>query len=177
MPQTVADYIRTIPDFPRPGILFRDVMPLYGSAEGLRLAVDGLVDATREYRFDKVAGIEARGFIIGSAVAHACNVGFVPVRKRGKLPAETIGEDYTLEYGAETLEIQTDALLPGERILLMDDLVATGGTAAAAVRLVERLGGEVLNTGFIVDLPDLGGSRSLAGMGLTVDALCTFPGH
>ncbi len=152
-------------------------MPLYGSAEGLRLAVDGLLDATREHVFDKVAGIEARGFIIGSAVAHACKVGFIPVRKQGKLPAETIGEDYTLEYGAETLEIHTDALSPGERVLLVDDLVATGGTAAAAIRLVERLGGDVVNAGFIVDLPDLGGSRLLAKMGLTVDALCAFPGH
>ena len=177
MAHRIEEFIRTIPGFPHDGILFRDVMPLFGSAEGLNLAVKGLVAATNETRFDKVAGIEARGFIIGSAVAQELGTGFVPVRKKGKLPAATVSEDYELEYGAETLEMHDDSVVQGEKILLVDDLLATGGTAAAAARLVERLGGKVVKVGVIIELPDLGGRAVLNSMGLSVATLCTFPGH
>ncbi len=177
MARQVKDFIRTIPGFPRDGILFRDVTPLFGSAEGLDLAVRGLVSATSEARFDKVAGIEARGFIIGSALAQELGTGFVPVRKKGKLPATTISEDYELEYGEETLEMHDDAVVHGEKVLLVDDLLATGGTAAAAARLVGRLGGKVVQVGVIIELPDLGGRSVLNSMGLSVATLCTFPGH
>ncbi len=177
MTRQIEDYIRTIPGFPHDGILFRDVTPLFGSAEGLELAVRGLVAATNEAGFDKVAGIEARGFIIGGALAQELGTGFVPVRKKGKLPAATISEDYELEYGTETLEMHCDAVVRGERILLVDDLLATGGTAAAAARLVDRLGGKVVQVGVIIELPDLGGRAVLNSMGLSVATLCTFPGH
>ncbi len=177
MTRQIEDFIRTIPDFPHDGILFRDVTPLFGIAEGLDLAVRGLVSATNEANFDKVAGIEARGFIIGGALAQELGTGFVPVRKKGKLPAATISEEYELEYGAETLEMHDDAVVRGERILLVDDLLATGGTAAAAARLVDRLGGKVVQVGVIIELPDLGGRAVLNSMGLSVATLCTFPGH
>lgn len=177
MTRQIEDYIRTIPGFPHDGILFRDVTPLFGSAEGLELAVRGLAAATNKAKFDKVAGIEARGFIIGGALAQELGTGFVPVRKKGKLPAATISENYVLEYGAETLEMHDDAVVNGERILLVDDLLATGGTAAAATRLVNRLGGKVVQVGVIIELPDLGGRTVLNSMGLSVATLCTFPGY
>jgi len=174
---TVRDYIRTIPDFPHPGIMFRDVTTLFGDARGFRMAVDQLLHPFAGSRIDKVAGLEARGFILGGAVAHQLGCGFVPLRKQGKLPGARIAQAYSLEYGQAVLEMHEDALLPGERVLIVDDLLATGGTAEAAVKLVERLGGEVISTAFIIDLPELGGRERLAAMGLDVHALCEFGGH
>lgn len=176
MTKTVADYIRTIPDFPHEGILFRDVTTLFGDADGLALTVRELAALYRDTGIDKVAALEARGFIIGGAVAQVLGLGFVPIRKKGKLPGPRISEDYTLEYGAATLEVHDDAIAAGERVLLLDDLIATGGTAAAGIRLVERLGGQVVRAGFIIDLPDLGGADVIRGMGVPVDALCRFDG-
>lgn len=174
--KTVADYIRTIPDFPHDGILFRDVTTLFLDPRGFRLAIDQLLAPFVGQRIDKVAGLEARGFILGGAVAHQLSVGFVPVRKKGKLPGATVQQDYTLEYGTATVEIHEDCLVPGERVLLVDDLLATGGTAEAGIRLVERLGAEVMGTAFVVDLPDLGGRKRLEAMGLGVHALCAYAG-
>lgn len=174
--KTVQDYIRTIPDFPHEGIMFRDVTTLFADPRGLRLAIDQLLHLFADHRFDKVAGLEARGFILGGAIAHQRGVGFIPIRKAGKLPGATIAQDYTLEYGQATLEVHDDALTPGEKVLLIDDLLATGGTAEAGIRLIERLGAEVTGCGFIVDLPALGGGEKLKRMGLHVAALCAFDG-
>ncbi len=168
--------IRTIPDYPKPGIMFRDITTLLQDPQGFRKTVDELVQLHVQSRIDKVAGIEARGFILGGAVAHQLGVGFVPVRKKGKLPYETIQEDYELEYGTDTVEIHSDAVLPGESILLVDDLIATGGTAEAALRLIRRTGGEVIGSAFVVELPDLGGRRRLENMGCEVLSLCSFEG-
>jgi adenine phosphoribosyltransferase len=168
--------IRTIPDYPKPGIMFRDITTLLQDPKGFRKTVDELVQLHVQSRIDKVAGIEARGFILGGAVAHQLGVGFVPVRKKGKLPYETIQEDYELEYGTDTVEIHSDAVLPGESILLVDDLIATGGTAEAALRLIRRTGGEVIGSAFVVELPDLGGRRRLENMGCEVLSLCSFEG-
>lgn len=176
MTRSVADYIRTIPDFPHEGILFRDVTTLFGDAEGFALAVAQMVALYQGEQIDKIAGLEARGFIIGGAVAERLGVGFVPVRKKGKLPGSTISEDYTLEYGTATLELHDDAIAAGERVVLIDDLIATGGTAAAGIRLIERLGGQVVRAGFIIDLPALGGAEVIRRMGVPVDALCAFDG-
>lgn len=176
MTKRIEDYIRTIPDFPHEGILFRDVTTLFGNAEGFALAVARMVDHYADATFDKVAGLEARGFIIGGAVAERLGLGFVPIRKKGKLPGPRISEDYTLEYGTATVEIHDDAIAAGDRVLLLDDLIATGGTAAAGIRLVERLGGQVSHAGFIIDLPDLGGADVIRGMGVPVHALCAFEG-
>jgi adenine phosphoribosyltransferase len=175
--KTVRDYIRTIPDFPAPGILFRDVTTLFGDARGFRMAVDQLLNPWSGTRIDRVAGLEARGFILGGAVAHQLSAGFVPIRKKGKLPGKTIAQAYNLEYGAAVMEIHDDALQPGERVLLVDDLLATGGTAEAGIKLIEKLGGQVVGCAFVIDLPDLGGRAKLQGMGQTVHALCDFPGH
>ena len=177
MTKTVADYIRTIPDFPHPGIIFRDVTTLFGDAKGFALAVDQLVEAFRDVEIDKVAGVEACGFILGGAVAHHLNLGFVPVRKKGKLPSDTITEEYDLEYGRAALEVHTDAVEPGDRVLLIDDLIATGGTAAASIRLIERLGGEVVHAAFVIDLPDLGGAKVIESLGVPVFSLCAFEGE
>jgi adenine phosphoribosyltransferase len=174
--KTVRDYIRTIPDFPHEGILFRDVTTLFGDPRGFRMAVDQLLAPYVGTRSDKVAGLEARGFILGGAVAHQLSVGFVPVRKKGKLPGRTIAQDYKLEYGEATVEIHDDSLQPGERVLLVDDLLATGGTAEAGIRLIERLGAEVVGCAFVIDLPDLGGRKLLEGMGMDVHALTAFEG-
>jgi len=174
--KTIAEYIRTIPDFPHQGILFRDITTLFLDPRGFRLAIDQLLAPFVGQRIDKVAGLEARGFILGGAVAHQLSVGFVPVRKKGKLPGATVQQDYTLEYGTATVEIHDDCLVPGERVLLVDDLLATGGTAEAGIRLVERLGAEVMGTAFVVDLADLGGRKRLEDMGLAVHALCAFAG-
>lgn len=176
MTQDLRDFIRTIPDFPHEGILFRDVTTLFGSAEGMRLSVDRIVDACAALKIDKVAGLEARGFILGGAVAHQLGRGFVPVRKAGKLPGKTISEDYALEYGTATLELHDDALEAGERVLLVDDLIATGGTAAAGIKLVERLGAQVVLASFIIDLPDLKGRKLIEDMGIPVQVLCAFEG-
>lgn len=176
MQKTVKDYIRTIPDFPHDGILFRDVTTLFADPRGLRLCIDQLVAPHRARRIDKVAGLEARGFILGGAVAYQLATGFVPIRKEGKLPGRTISQSYQLEYGEAVIELHDDALHPGEKVLLVDDLLATGGTAEAGVRLIERLGAEVVGCAFIVDLPDLGGRKRLEAMGLEVHALCAFAG-
>jgi adenine phosphoribosyltransferase len=174
---TVKDYIRTIPDFPAPGIMFRDVTTLFGDPRGFRMAVDQLLHPFSGMRIDKVAGLEARGFILGGAVAHQLSAGFVPIRKKGKLPGRTIAQAYNLEYGAAVMEIHDDALAPGEKVLLVDDLLATGGTAEAGITLIEKLGGVVVGTAFVIDLPDLGGRKRIEGIGQRVHALCAFEGH
>nr|WP_010139668.1 adenine phosphoribosyltransferase [Oceanicola sp. S124] len=174
--KTVKDYIRTIPDFPHEGILFRDVTTLFADPRGLRLAVDQMLHPYAGRRIDKVVGLEARGFILGGAIAHQLGLGFVPVRKKGKLPGATIGESYTLEYGQAEVEIHEDAIAPGETVLLVDDLLATGGTAEAGIKLIERLGGEIASCAFVVDLPELGGRRRLEGLGMEVVTLCEFDG-
>ena len=172
----IRDYIRTIVDFPHEGILFRDVTTLFADARGFRMAIDQLLTPYAGMRIDKVAGLEARGFILGGAVAHQLSTGFVPIRKKGTLPGPTIAQDYRLEYGEAVMEIHDDALLPGEKVLLVDDLLATGGTAESGIRLIERLGAEVAGCAFVVDLPELGGRRRLEAMGMAVHALCAFEG-
>lgn len=173
----IEDYIRTIPDFPEPGIQFRDVTTLFNDPRGFRMAIDMLLHPFAGERIDRVAGIEARGFILGGAIAHQLSVGFVPIRKKGKLPWKTVEQDYTLEYGSATVEVHEDAFVKGERVLIVDDLIATGGTAEAGIKLVERLGAKVAGCAFIVDLPDLGGREKLRALGAPVHALCTFGGH
>jgi adenine phosphoribosyltransferase len=174
--KTVKDYIRTIVDFPHEGILFRDVTTLFADPRGMRLAIDQLLDPYVGQRIDKVVGLEARGFIIGGAIAHQLSIGFVPIRKKGKLPGAVISEEYTLEYGEAVVEIHDDAIQPGEKILVVDDLLATGGTAEAGIKLVERLGGEIVGCAFIIDLPDLGGRKRLEDLGYDIHALCQFEG-
>lgn len=169
--------IRTIPDYPKPGILFRDITTLIAEPEGLRGAVDGLILPFLGAGIRLVAGIEARGFILGGAVAHELGRGFVPIRKKGKLPGKVIGQDYSLEYGIDTIEIHADAIRPGDRILLIDDLIATGGTAEAAIELLRRSGAEVVAAAFLIDLPDLGGSARLRAKGVEVHTLVSFEGH
>ncbi|WP_300547753.1 adenine phosphoribosyltransferase [Roseovarius sp.] len=174
--KTVKDYIRTIKDFPHEGIMFRDVTTLFADARGFRIAIDQMLHPYAGLAIDKVVGLEARGFILGGAIAHQLSVGFVPIRKKGKLPGAVISEDYNLEYGEATVELHQDAIQPGEKILVVDDLLATGGTAAAGIRLIERLGGEILSCAFIIDLPDLGGRARLEQMGMDVHTLCAYDG-
>ena len=169
--------VRTIPDYPRKGILFRDITTLIEDPEGFRESVDRLASLHRELGITHVAGIEARGFIFGAGVAIALGVGFVPVRKKGKLPGETIGQNYALEYGVDTIEIHADVIGPGDRVLLVDDLIATGGTALAAVSLLRRTGADVTHSGFVIDLFDLGGADKLRTAGVLVEALIPFEGH
>ena len=169
--------IRTIPDYPKKGIMFRDITTLLGNPRAFRAAVDQLVQPYCGMKIDAVAGMEARGFILGGAVAHQLGVGFIPVRKKGKLPHTVIGEDYQLEYGTDRVEIHTDAIKPGEQVLLVDDLIATGGTAAAGIRLLERAGAKVVGCAFVIDLPELGGADKLRAMGKSVSALVAFEGH
>ena len=169
--------IRTVPDFPKPGVLFRDITTLLKRADGFRAVVEKLGTEYGGRQIDKIAGIESRGFIIGAALAYKLNVGFVPIRKQGKLPAENFGHDYQLEYGADRLEVHCDAIQRGERVLLVDDLIATGGTAEAALRLIGIAGGSVVGCAFVVDLPDLGGREKLEKLGYPVLALCQFAGH
>jgi adenine phosphoribosyltransferase len=176
MTKNIRDYIRTIPDFPHEGIMFRDVTTLFGSAEGLRLAIAETVAALKDLKIDKVAGLEARGFIMGGAVAQSLGVGFVPIRKQGKLPGKTISQEYALEYGTATMELHEDAVEAGDKILLLDDLIATGGTAEAGIKLIETLGGVVVQSTFIIDLPDLGGAAKIEAMGVPVHVLCAFEG-
>lgn len=176
-PGAIKERIRTIPDHPRPGIQFRDITTLLQDPVGLHLSVQQLTQAFRGASVDKVAGIEARGFILGGAVAVALEAGFVAVRKAGKLPHTTIGVDYDLEYGTDRVEVHTDAIRSGERVLLIDDLIATGGTAIATIDLIEQVGGEVVGCGFIIDLPDLGGAARIRGRGLEVCTLCSFEGE
>jgi adenine phosphoribosyltransferase len=174
---SIQSLIRTIPDYPKPGIQFRDITTLLRDREGFRMAVQGLAAPFRDAGVDKVAGIEARGFILGGAVAVELGAGFVPVRKAGKLPHVTIGHEYALEYGTDRIEIHVDALSPGERVLLVDDLVATGGTLEAAIRVIEKLGGEIVGTAAVIDLPDLGGRRRIEALGHKLVALCAFEGE
>jgi adenine phosphoribosyltransferase len=173
----IKSVIRTIPDYPKPGIMFRDVTTLLGNARAFRTTVDQLVQPYAGTRIDKVAGIEARGFILAGAVAHQLSVGFIPVRKKGKLPWKTIGQTYDLEYGTDTVEIHEDAVAKGENVLLVDDLIATGGTAEAAIKLIEKAGGNVVGCSFIIDLPELKGRRRLERMGKKVLSLAEFEGH
>ena len=169
--------IRTIPDYPKAGIMFRDVTTLLGDAQGFKAAIAQMAEPYRTIPVDAVAGIEARGFILGGAIADRLGCGFIPIRKKGKLPWKTIGEEYTLEYGVDVIEIHEDAIAKGERILIVDDLIATGGTAEAAVRLVRRSGGDVVGAVFVIDLPDLGGKRRVEGLGVACHALVAFEGH
>lgn len=168
--------VRTIPDHPKPGIMFRDITTLFGHASGFQASVEQLVAPFRDQRVESVAGIEARGFILGGAAADRLHCGFVPIRKKGKLPHKAIGEDYELEYGVDVIEIHEDALSPGEPVLLVDDLIATGGTAVAAVKLLRRLKAEVIGAAFAIDLPDLGGCARLAELGVTCHTLISFEG-
>lgn len=169
--------IRSIPDYPKPGILFRDITTLIEHPQGFRKSVERLAAAHRGLGISHVAGIEARGFIFGAGVAIALGVGFVPIRKRGKLPGATIGQNYTLEYGVDTIEIHADAIHDGARILLVDDLIATGGTAIAATELIRRSGGTLVAAAFVIDLPDLGGAARLAARDVAVHTLVSFEGH
>lgn len=173
----IREAIRAIPDYPRPGIIFRDITPLLGDARAFRLVVDYLVEPWKDQRVDRVAGIEARGFILGGAIAHQLSAGFVPIRKKGKLPHATVRVAYSLEYGLDEMEMHRDALAAGERILLVDDLLATGGTAEAAVKLLRSLGAQLLGACFIVELPELGGAARLAALEVPVRALVAFEGH
>ena len=172
----IKSRIRTIPHYPKQGIMFRDITTLLKDQVGLRLTIDEIVKRYKGRKISKVAGIESRGFIIGAPVAYLLGVGFIPIRKKGKLPGETIGHDYELEYGADRIEIHTDAISKGEHILLIDDLIATGGTAEAAATLIGKMGGEVIECCFVVDLPDIGGRKRLEKMGLKVFTLCEFEG-
>jgi adenine phosphoribosyltransferase len=169
--------IRTIPDHPKPGIMFRDITTLLSSAEGVQASVIALADPFRDQQIEKVAGVEARGFIFGLAVAIELGVGFVPVRKPGKLPFEVVGEDYELEYGTDRVEIHSDATRSGERVLLVDDLIATGGTAQAAANVIQKVGGKVVACAFVVELPELGGRTRLEASGHRVMSLCEFEGE
>ena len=173
----IRQLIRTIPDYPRPGILFRDITTLIADPAGLRAAVDGLVWPFLTSGIDYVAGIEARGFILGGAVAHELGRGFIPIRKKGKLPWRTIGQEYSLEYGVDTIEIHADAIHRGARVLLVDDLIATGGTADAAIELIRRSGGDIVAAAFVIDLPELGGAARIAGKDVKVHTLVSFQGH
>src|SRR6187455_3755796 len=166
--------IRSIPDYPKPGIIFRDITTLLGNPRAFRRAVDELVQPWAGSKIDKVAGIEARGFIIGGAVAHQLSAGFVPIRKRGKLPHETVRVAYSLEYGVDEMEMHTDAIRAGERVLLIDDLIATGGTATGAASLLQSAGAEVCAACFVIDLPGLGGAARLRTAGISVQSLLTF---
>ncbi len=173
----IKSMIRTIPDYPKPGIQFRDITTLLQDPDGLRISVDGLIEPYLGERVDKVAGIEARGLILGGPVALKLGAGFIPVRKKGKLPWRTIGESYDLEYGTDHIEIHADAVAAGERVLLIDDLIATGGTAEAAIRLIERSGGTVLGLAVVIELPELGGRERIEAIGHKLVSLCRFEGE
>jgi adenine phosphoribosyltransferase len=169
--------IRTIPDYPKAGIQFRDITTLLGDARSFRRAVDELVQPFAGQKIDQIAGIEARGFILGGAVAHQLSAGFIPIRKKGKLPHITVSVAYSLEYGIDEIEIHQDAIQPGEKVLLIDDLIATGGTATGAIELLRKLGAEVVAACFVIDLPDLGGAEKIRNLGVPVRSLVEFSGH
>jgi adenine phosphoribosyltransferase len=172
----IRSLIRTIPDYPHEGIMFRDITTLLADAKGFRRVVDELVQPYAGQKIDAVAGIEARGFILGGAVAHQLSVGFIPVRKKGKLPWTTIGMDYELEYGTDRIEIHSDAVKAGDRVLAVDDLIATGGTVTAGIRLLRLAGAEVVGCSFVIELPELGGGRKLQALGIPYHALVSFEG-
>ncbi|MBU2992038.1 adenine phosphoribosyltransferase [Octadecabacter sp. 1_MG-2023] len=174
--KTVQDYIRTIPDFPHEGIMFRDVTTLFANPRGFRMAVDQLLHPYAGEDIDVVVGLEARGFILGGAIAHQLGKGFVPIRKKGKLPGKTIEQAYSLEYGEAVMEMHDDAIEAGAKVLVVDDLLATGGTAEAGIKLLERLGGDVVGCAFVIDLPELGGREKLEKLGHDVHILCEFEG-
>ena len=173
---TIKSLIRTVPHYPKQGIMFRDITTLLKDPVGFRVTINEFVHRYTGKNIDKIAGIESRGFIIGAALAYQLGVGFIPIRKKGKLPAETIGHDYELEYGADRIEMHVDAIAKGERVLLVDDLLATGGTAEAAVKLIEKMGGKVFECCFVIDLPDIGGRKRLEQLKHKVFALCEFEG-
>ncbi|MFK0162391.1 MULTISPECIES: adenine phosphoribosyltransferase [Rhizobium] len=173
----LAASIRSIPDYPKPGIIFRDITTMLGDARAFRRAVDALVQPYAGSKVDKVAGMEARGFILGGAVAHQLSAGFVPIRKKGKLPHDIVRIAYSLEYGVDEMEMHRDAVNPGERVILVDDLIATGGTAVGATKLLRQIGAEVVAACFVIDLPDLGGRKKLEELDVPVHTLVEFSGH
>ncbi|ATN35072.1 adenine phosphoribosyltransferase [Rhizobium daejeonense] len=173
----LASSIRSIPDYPKPGIIFRDITTLLGNPRAFRRAVDELVQPYAGLKIDKIAGMEARGFILGGAVAHQLSAGFVPIRKKGKLPHETVSVAYSLEYGVDEMEMHIDAVEPGQKVILVDDLIATGGTAVGAVQLLRKIGADVISACFVIDLPDLGGRKKLEDLGVEVRTLVEFSGH
>ncbi|MCM2291212.1 adenine phosphoribosyltransferase [Allorhizobium sp. BGMRC 0089] len=175
--QDLADSIRSIVDYPKPGIVFRDITTLLGNPRAFRRAVDELVQPYAGTKVDKIAGMEARGFILGGAVAHQLSAGFVPIRKKGKLPHETVRIAYSLEYGVDEMEMHIDAVKPGEKVILVDDLIATGGTAVGAVKLLRQIGADVISACFVIDLPELGGRKKLEALGVDVRTLVAFEGH
>lgn len=175
--QTLVEAIRNIPDYPKPGVMFRDITTLLGNARAFRRAVDELVHPYAGGKVDQVAGIEARGFIIGGAMAHQLSSGFVPIRKKGKLPHDTVHIAFSLEYGVDEMEMHRDAIVPGDKVILVDDLIATGGTAEAAVKLLQQMGADIVSACFIIDLPDLGGRKKLEALGVSVRTLIAFEGH
>ncbi|KQR33672.1 MULTISPECIES: adenine phosphoribosyltransferase [Rhizobium/Agrobacterium group] len=173
----LAAAIRSINDYPKPGIIFRDITTLLGNPRAFRRAVDELVNPYAGTKVDKIAGIEARGFILGGAMAHQLSTGFVPIRKKGKLPHTTVRVAYSLEYGVDEMEMHVDAVQPGEKVILVDDLIATGGTAEGAVKLLRQMGAEIVSACFVIDLPDLGGRKKLEDLGVEVRTLVEFSGH
>lgn len=175
--ETLVSAIRTIPDYPKPGILFRDITTLLGNARAFRRAVDELVHPYAGTKIDKIAGIEARGFILGGAIAHQLSAGFIPIRKKGKLPHDIVRVAYSLEYGVDEMEMHRDAVKPGEKVILVDDLIATGGTADGACRLLTQMGADIVAACFVIDLPDLGGRAKLEALGVDVRTLIAFEGH
>lgn len=175
--QELIRSIRSIPDYPKPGIIFRDITTLLGNPRAFRRAIDELVQIHAGTKVDKVAGMEARGFILGGAVAHQLSAGFIPIRKKGKLPHETVSIAYSLEYGLDEMEMHRDAVKPGEKVILVDDLIATGGTAVGATQLLRQMGAEVVSACFVIDLPDLGGRKKLEALGVPVHTLIEFSGH
>ena len=175
--KSLEKLIRTIPDYPKPGIMFRDITTLLADAKGLRKAIKAMAKPFQDQKIDAVAGIEARGFIVGGAIAERLGCGFIPIRKKGKLPWKTIGQEYSLEYGVDVIEMHADAVRPGQRILIVDDLIATGGTAEAAAKLIKSAGGIIAGAAFIIDLPDLGGVARLRAHDIDSHALMSFEGH
>ena len=175
--ETLLSSIRNIPDYPKPGIMFRDITTLLGNAGAFRRSIDELVHPYAGLKVDKIAGIEARGFILGGAMAHQLSAGFIPIRKKGKLPHETVRVAYSLEYGLDEMEMHKDAVKQGEKVILVDDLIATGGTAEGAVKLLRQMGADIVAACFVIDLPDLGGRRKLEALGVTVRTLVGFEGH
>jgi len=174
MSKKLEDYVVTIPDFPEPGIMFRDITSVIQDPEGLKLAIDGLAASLRGVNFNKIVGLESRGFVFGTPVAYLLGKGFIPVRKKGKLPRKTVSIQYDLEYGSAEIEMHEDAIAPGDKVVLVDDLIATGGSAEAAVKLVEKLGGEVVKLVFVMELAGLEGRKKLAKY--DVDSLIIYPG-